>query len=333
MFSASWGIGCGGTEGKPHASGLIPSPRSMVPMVVTGVPIESIFTTWAASASSDPTVCRVHRGIRPHEHAGCEGRPRRRGVLRGGSRHGRPRIPRQFRRPRRRGDRLRFGRALPAGADPRGGRARGASRGAEIRHRARRNRPVRAERAPGVRPDPRILFLDQAGDSIRSVQVDRESSWPSVVDVIRGADNTLWAASADGMVEVFDQDLGLLGSLELELPGMEEWNRRGTSGVSAFVSDLHPAPDGSGVWVFAFGVAPSVSDVLEELERLDAAGEEPVLNGWATPSSTRCALTLAASASSARTSWTPLCARSATGTAPSIWSILQTETGGFGWDD
>ena len=135
---------------------------------------------------------------------------------------------------------------------------------------------VDAGSEPGtVRLDPRILFLDQAGDSIRSVRVDRESSWPSVVDVIRGPDNTLWAASTRGMVEVFDQDLGLLGSLELELPGMEEWNSRGTSGVSAFVSDLHPAPDGLGVWVFAFGTAMSVSDVLEELERLDAAGEEP----------------------------------------------------------
>ena len=129
---------------------------------------------------------------------------------------------------------------------------------------------------PGtVRLDPRILLLDQGGDSIRSVQIDRESSWGSVVDVIRGADSTLWAASMDGMVEVFDEDLGLLGRLELELPGMDEWNRAGQGGVSAFVSDLHPAPDGSGVWVFAFGTAMSVSDVLEELERLDAAGEEP----------------------------------------------------------
>ena len=135
---------------------------------------------------------------------------------------------------------------------------------------------VDAGSEPGtVRLDPRILFLDQAGDSIRSAQVDRESSWHNVVDVIRGADNTLWAASMDGTVEVFDQDLALLGSLELELPGMDEWRGRGTSGVSAFVSDLHPAPDGSGVWVFAFGIAMSVSDVLEELERLDAAGEEP----------------------------------------------------------
>lgn len=135
---------------------------------------------------------------------------------------------------------------------------------------------VDAGSEPGtVRLDPRILFLDQAGDSIRSMQVDRESSWHTVVDVIRGADNTIWTASMDGTVEIFDQDLALLGSLELELPGMDEWNRMGRGGVSAFVSDLHPAPDGLGVWVFAFGTAMSVSDVIEELERLDAAGEEP----------------------------------------------------------
>ncbi len=135
---------------------------------------------------------------------------------------------------------------------------------------------VGAGSEPGtVRLDPRILFLGPGGDSLRSAQVDRESSWHNVVDVIRGADNTLWAASMDGMVEVFDQDLALLGSLELQLPGMDEWNRAGQGGVSAFVSDLHPAPDGSGVWVFAYGIAMSVSDVLDELERLDAAGEEP----------------------------------------------------------
>ena len=132
---------------------------------------------------------------------------------------------------------------------------------------------VDAGSEPGtVRLDPRILFLDQAGDSLRSAQVDRESSWHNVVDVIRGADNTLWAASMDGMVEVFDQDLALLGSLELELPGMDEWNRAGQGGVSAFVSDLHPAPDGSGVWVFAYGIAMSVSDVLEELEKTGCSG-------------------------------------------------------------
>ena len=229
----------------------------------------------------------------PTDTLGAREDPAGVGFLRGGSRHGRSRIPGQFRRPGRCSDRLRLGRALPARADPRGRWPRGTPRAAEVRHGGRGiglfepNGPsvhlysndlsltrtvqvgarvnsvfwdrvndawlvsavrVDAGSEPGtVRLDPRILFLDQAGDSIRSMQVD-----PGILVAYRrgrdrGPDNTILTASMDGMVEVFDQDLALLGSLELELPGMDEWNRSGRGGVPAFVSDLHPAPDGLGV--------------------------------------------------------------------------------------
>ena len=131
---------------------------------------------------------------------------------------------------------------------------------------------------PGTRQvDARILLLDQSGDSIRSLQFDREASMLTrrpPVDAIRGADNTIWTASMDGVVEVFDQDLGLLGSLELELPGMDEWPG---GGYPSAVTDLRLAPDGAGVWVFALGAAMSVSEIIEELDRLDAEGREPNL--------------------------------------------------------
>ena len=125
--------------------------------------------------------------------------------------------------------------------------------------------------------DARILLLDQGGDSIRSLQFDREASMLAgrpPEDAIRGADNTIWTASMDGVVEVFDQDLGLLGSLELELPGMDEWPG---GGYPSAVTDLRLAPDGAGVWVFAIGAAMSVSEIIEELDRLDAEGREPNL--------------------------------------------------------
>ena len=127
---------------------------------------------------------------------------------------------------------------------------------------------------PGTRQmGARILLLDQSGDSIRSLQFDRGASpRRPTVDAIRGADNTIWTASMDGVVEVFDQDLGLLGSLELDLPLMDEWPG---GGYPSAVTDLRLAPDGVGVWVFAMGAAMSLSEIMEELERLDAEGREP----------------------------------------------------------
>ena len=115
-----------------------------------------------------------------------------------------------------------------------------------------------------ARLDARILLLDQGGDSIRSMQMDEESS---VFDPNRRP----VVAATRGMVEVFDPSLQLVGSLALELPGMDE----SPGGPPGMFTDLHPAPDGSGVWVFAFGTTMSVSDLMEEVGRLQAEGREP----------------------------------------------------------
>ncbi|MCY4573739.1 MAG: hypothetical protein OXF01_13160 [Gemmatimonadetes bacterium] len=100
-----------------------------------------------------------------------------------------------------------------------------------------------------------ILLLDQAGEVIRSMPAGEESSSLSVMtgDAIRGADGRIWIASMLGTVEVFDEDLGLLGSLDLELPGLDAWNpATGPAAPPAMVLGMRAAPDGSGVWVFAF---------------------------------------------------------------------------------
>ncbi len=100
-----------------------------------------------------------------------------------------------------------------------------------------------------------ILLLDQGGEVVRAMQVGEESSSLSLMagDAIRGTDGRIWIASMLGVVEVFDEDLGLLGSLELELPGLSAWNpNSGPAAPPAMVVGMRPAPDGAGVWVFAF---------------------------------------------------------------------------------
>ena len=122
--------------------------------------------------------------------------------------------------------------------------------------------------AGAPRMDARILFLDQGGDTIR----ERSSVLGHVADVIRGPDNTLWTASLAGMVEVFDQDLELVDSLHLELPGMDEWTG---GGWVAAVNDVHLAPDGSGVWVFAIAPAVSMNELMEALNEARAQDAPP----------------------------------------------------------
>lgn len=112
-----------------------------------------------------------------------------------------------------------------------------------------------------------ILLLDQGGEVVRSMQVGEESSSLREMtgDAIRGTDGRIWIASMLGMVEVFDEDLGLLGSLKLELPGMDAWNpNTGVAAPPAMVLGMRTAPDGSGVWVFAF--APVIDP--NEIRRL-----------------------------------------------------------------
>ncbi len=115
-----------------------------------------------------------------------------------------------------------------------------------------------------------VLLLDQGGDVIRSTQASEEYSrldW-AWVDVIRGSNGLIWGTSLFGRVELYDDDLKVLGSLQLELPGMDEWEPTGDrfSGWPAEVTDIYPAPDGSGVWVFAFGVATDDEDVIKGLQ-------------------------------------------------------------------
>ena len=113
-----------------------------------------------------------------------------------------------------------------------------------------------------------ILLLDEGGDAIRSMEPGEESSTlrRSPVDAIRGAESTIWTASMDGLVEVFDQDLGLLGALKLEVPGMDIELPGGGAGGVAAVTDIRLAPDGSGVWVFAWAPVVSPSELLAELQ-------------------------------------------------------------------
>lgn len=114
-----------------------------------------------------------------------------------------------------------------------------------------------------------ILLLDAGGDSIRAMYPDAESPSLSYFtgDVIRDPEGRIWIASLVGMVDVFDENLSLLGSVDLELPGIDTWNRDPGAGPTAppvAVTDLRLAPDGSGVWVYAF--APVVAP--EELASL-----------------------------------------------------------------
>ena len=104
-------------------------------------------------------------------------------------------------------------------------------------------------------PGAGVALIDEGGEIVRSMQPAAESPSLTFVtgDVIRGMEDRIWIASVVGMVDVFDEDLGLLGSLELELPGMEAWNpETGPAAPPAMVTDIRLAPDGSGVWVFAF---------------------------------------------------------------------------------
>ena len=122
--------------------------------------------------------------------------------------------------------------------------------------------------------DRGVLLLDQEGNVVRSIQADPESSilGAGSVDVIRGADGVMWSSSLFGRVELLAENLELLGSLQLELPGMEGWEapRSGPTGWPAQVNDVRLAPDGSGAWIFA--VAPeerlaalSVDELRDEI--------------------------------------------------------------------
>lgn len=99
-----------------------------------------------------------------------------------------------------------------------------------------------------------ILLLDQEGNVVRSMQAGEESG-SLLASLIPGTDGMIWGSSLFGQIVLFDEDLELLGSLGLALPGMEGWEEsaRTTGGWPAQVNDIRLAPDGSGLWVFAVG--------------------------------------------------------------------------------
>ena len=75
-----------------------------------------------------------------------------------------------------------------------------------------------------------ILLLDQEGNVVRSMQASEESG-PGLQNVILGADGMIWGSSLFGLIVLFNEDLELLGSLQLELPGMEGWEAPRTGPV------------------------------------------------------------------------------------------------------
>ena len=117
-----------------------------------------------------------------------------------------------------------------------------------------------------------ILLLDQEGNVVRSMQTGEES-WRGLASFIPGTDGMIWGSSLFGLIVLLNEDLELLGSLQLELPGMEGWEespRTGPVGWPAQVSDIRLAPDGSGLWVFAAApeerlAALSVDEFRDEL--------------------------------------------------------------------
>ena len=104
--------------------------------------------------------------------------------------------------------------------------------------------------------DAGILLVNAAAELIRSMRPDVKAPSLSYFtgDVIRDVNGRIWISSIAGMVDVFDEHLNRLGSLALPLPWMDEWNQDpGRSGLPpVFITDLRLAPDGSGVWIYAW---------------------------------------------------------------------------------
>ena len=129
-----------------------------------------------------------------------------------------------------------------------------------------------------------IMLLDQDGSVVRSMQTDEES-WRGLASFIPVTDGMIWGSSPFGLIVLLNEDLDLLFSLQLELPGTEAWEapRTGpTGGYPAQVNDIRLAPDGSGLWVFA--VAPEERFVelsVDELgDRAMASGLERVADAY-----------------------------------------------------
>ncbi len=89
-----------------------------------------------------------------------------------------------------------------------------------------------------------VLLLDQDAEVVRTMPVGEEASSLNfmVGDAIRGRDGRIWIASVLGVVEVFDEDLALLGSLELDCPGSTRGIPTGPSYRRPWSSACAPRP-------------------------------------------------------------------------------------------
>jgi len=123
--------------------------------------------------------------------------------------------------------------------------------------------------------EKKILLLDQEGTELRTLLAAESSGSRGLPNVIRGPDGTIWSASLFGLVEVFDEDLGILGSLQLELPSLEGWElpQDGQRGWPAQVNDIRLAPDGSGAWIFAMAPERRFAEMsMDELREMAMDG-------------------------------------------------------------
>ena len=111
-----------------------------------------------------------------------------------------------------------------------------------------------------------VFLLDQEADILRTMP--GETSARGLLNVIRGSDGTIWSAGNRGLVEVYDEDMVMKGSLQLSLPGMDEWDPSDLPGFPAMVTDVRPAPDGAGAWVFAIAPEKSLAELsLDDMGR------------------------------------------------------------------
>lgn len=112
-----------------------------------------------------------------------------------------------------------------------------------------------------------VFLLDREANVVRTMSGD-QSSARGLTNVIRGSDGTIWSAGTFGLVEVYDEDMVIRDSLQLSLPGMEEWIRVSAvdhvPGYPAAVTDVRPAPEGAGVWVFAIAPEDSIAQMSRD---------------------------------------------------------------------
>ncbi|MXX35160.1 MAG: hypothetical protein F4107_02085 [Gemmatimonadetes bacterium] len=105
-----------------------------------------------------------------------------------------------------------------------------------------------------------VFILDRDGSVLRTMPGDHSGAgW--LRNVIRGLDGMIWSAGPFGLVEVYDENMVIKGSVQLELPGTEGWEPGVAPGSPAAVMAVRPAPEGAGVWVFAIAPEDSIAEL------------------------------------------------------------------------